>query len=90
MIVTVEISHYPLAENYESDIFSLIREIKKETSLAIYTTAMSTYVKGDINNVFPVLQEALASVFKGGNLSSTVMKIIPKDLPIEEGYIDFK
>ena len=89
MIVTVEISHYPLTEHYEEDIISLIDSIKKHHGLTIKTTPMSTYVKGESSIVFRVIEQSLSSIFKRGNLSSTILKIIPKDLPVEDGYLDF-
>ncbi len=89
MIITVEISHYPLTAHYEEDIISFIDLLKKYSELTVKTTPMSTYVKGDSTIIFSAIEKSLTYIFKGGNLSSTVIKIIPKDLPVEEGYLNF-
>ncbi len=88
MIVTVEISHYPLQETYEKPILSFIQDLKHPTVL-VRTTAMSTYVKGDINDVFDRIKAAVSSSSKEAPISSTVFKLIPKDLPIEDGYLEY-
>ena len=89
MTVTIEISHYPLKKNYEEDIISFIEEIRKEPLLTIRTTAMCTYVKGELDVAFSAIQRALVYVYRTDHLSSTVIKVIPKDLPIEDGYLEF-
>ena len=88
MIVTIEISHYPLQETYERPILAFIEELK-HPSVIVRTTAMSTYVKGEIADVFDRVKAAISRSSEEAALSSTVFKLIPKDLPIEDGYMEF-
>ena len=89
MIVTCEISHYPLNEVYETDIIEFIEHLKQIDTLTIRTTAMSTLVKGELKIILSVLEDVLAKIYNNGNKSATVLKIIPGGLPIEEGYLQF-
>jgi len=88
MIVTVEISHYPLTEEYENDIISFISSLKKNDAILVISNAMSTQVKGDYDDVVAQVFTGLKDIFRNGNMSSTVMKLIPRDLPIEDGTLD--
>lgn len=89
MIITVELSHYPLVEIYEGPIISLIQKLKKEEGLEVYTNAMSTYLQGEYDLVMSQLTKTLKEVYADGIPSSTVFKIIPRKLPVERGWMDF-
>ncbi|NNF34374.1 MAG: hypothetical protein HKN68_09715 [Saprospiraceae bacterium] len=86
MTVTLEISLYPLKDEYESDIIPFIQSLNSNSEIQVYTNAMSTYVKGDWEVVNNVMSTALESLWSKGGTSSTVMKIIPRDLPVETGF----
>jgi len=88
MIVTLEISLYPLKDEYESDIIPFIQSLNSNPELKVFTNAMSTYVKGEWGTVNNVLSTALESLWSEGATSSTVVKIIPRDLPIEDGFFN--
>lgn len=89
MIITVELSHYPLVEIYEGPIIELIKKLKNVEGLEVYTNAMSTYVQGEFDLVMSRLTATLKSVYDEGTPSSTVMKIIPRKLPVERGWLEF-
>jgi len=89
MIITVEMSHYPLVEIYEGPIISLIKKLKAVNGIDVYTNAMSTYVQGEYDLVMEHLTATLKTVFEDGVPSSTVMKIIPRKLPVERGWLEF-
>jgi len=89
MIITVEISHYPLIKNYERPILNFIHAMKSNPGLIVKSNAMSTQVKGEMREIFSKLQDALELVYDQNILSSTVIKIINKDLPIENGHLEF-
>lgn len=89
MITTVEMSLYPLKEDYEKQIIAFIQMIKANKRLIVETTAMSTYVKGELREVMEVITNATEESAKGFATFSLVLKIIPKPLPIEAGYLDF-
>ena len=88
MIVTVEISHYPLRDDYEADILSLIEIFRSNNQAKVWTNSMSTYIKGEWKDVNKLLSRGLETVWSKGNTSSTVMKIIPRELPVEEGFLE--
>ncbi|HMQ08121.1 MAG TPA: YkoF family thiamine/hydroxymethylpyrimidine-binding protein [Saprospiraceae bacterium] len=89
MIVTIEISHYPLKDEYEQDVLDFIQYIKSQNKIQVYTNAMSTYMKGDIHDVLELVKKGLLNIYSNGNPSSTVLKIIPRSLPVEDGYLEW-
>lgn len=86
MIFTIEISHYPLVEDYEENIIAFIQELRKLNGVTINTNAMSTQIKGDHSLIMPALGEIIARL--GDKTSSTILKIIPRNLPIESNSLD--
>ena len=88
MITTLEISHYPLRDDYEEDIINFIKELKKKKDITVITNAMSTQVKGEYDVIIPHIFSCLKGVVASGSTSSTVIKLIPRDLPIEGGVIE--
>ena len=89
MQVTVEISIYPLVEDYTSIIIEFINKLKEKSDVNVYSTAMSTYVSGDYDNVMRTLTVELKLLYTKVPDSSTIVKIIPKDLNIEDGFLTF-
>lgn len=89
MIITVEMSHYPLIEIYEGPIILLIQKLKAVEGLDVYTNAISTYVQGEFDLVMLHITKTLKEVYADGIPSSTVMKIIPRKLPVERGWMEF-
>jgi len=89
MIITVEISLYPLTKDYTEHVIKLIRGLKSNNELEIYTTAMSTYIQGDYDVVMKVLQSELKTLYEALPENATVLKIIPKNLNIQDGYLEF-
>ena len=86
MIITVEISHYPLVNEYEAPIIDFIKTFRNVDQVECYSNSMSTYVKGESTLLFKLLDEAIKL---DQNISSTVIKIINRDLPIKEGMLSF-
>jgi uncharacterized protein YqgV (UPF0045/DUF77 family) len=82
MIFTIEISHYPLINDYEEDIISFIQQLHEIPNIIVRTNAMSTQVKGEHFIILPAIGEIISKL--GGKTSSTILKIIPRDLPIEK------
>jgi uncharacterized protein YqgV (UPF0045/DUF77 family) len=87
--VTIEISMYPLTSNYEEAIIPFIQSLKKREGITIKTNAMSTYVQGEFTHVWQILGEEFSKAFDAGIPMSNVLKIIPRDLPVAEGWLDF-
>ena len=89
MKVTIELSLYPLQEDYTGIIIDFINGLKAREGLTVRTTSMSTYISGDYDHVMSVVNSALKHVHTKIPDSAPVMKIIPKDLNIEDGYLEF-
>lgn len=89
MKITVEMSLYPLSENYTEHIIKFIKSMKSYDTLLIRTTAMSTYISGEYKDVMKMLNIELMKLYQNVPDSCTVFKIIPKDLNIEGGFLEF-
>ena len=89
MKITVELSLYPLRENYTEVIIEFIKSLKNTDSIQVHSTAMSTYVTGDYDDVMKTLQVELKKIYTIVPDSATVIKIIPKDLNVESGFLTF-
>lgn len=89
MIVTVEISLYPLQSEYKEVIIAFIKRLREYDDITCRSTEMSTLIKGEWSMVMSLLQRELGEVFNHLANSATIIKIIPKDLPIEGGYVSW-
>ena len=89
MVITVEISLYPLKDDFENYILDFIKALRSNSDLKVYTTAMSTLVKGDMNVVFDNLKIELGKIYEVIATASTVLKIVNRPVPIEDGYYEF-
>lgn len=87
MKVTIEISLYPLQKKYKKIIKRFIKKLKGDKKIKTYTTAMSTYITGDYDQVMVAILVELKSVFQDIGNSAAVLKIVPCDLKIERGFI---
>lgn len=89
MKTTVEMSLYPLIEDYTEVIINLIKNLKSHSSIEVKTTAMSTYVTGEFRDVMRILTDELEKVYENIPDSATVIKIIPKPLNVSSGFLEF-
>jgi len=89
MKITIEISLYPLKEDYTGVIIDFIKNLKKHDSVNVHSTAMSTYVSGDYDMAMNIVSSELKKIHQIVPDSCTVMKIIPKDLNVEKGFLNF-
>ena len=89
MKITIELSLYPLKEDYTGVIIDFIKKLKEHKVIKVHSTAMSTYVSGDYDTVMRIVSTELKTLHQLVPDSSTVMKIIPKDLNIEKGFLTF-
>lgn len=88
MIITVEISLYPLHSDYEEQIIRFVKNLKNIEGLSVFTTAMSTYVKGEYAKVMNAITEEAASIFVSPHKVVMVMKLLNAAAPIEYGYLE--
>lgn len=64
MIVTAELSYYPLNEDYVQRVLGFIARLNTHRDLAVQTNAMSTLVTGDYGRVMEVLSEEMEEVLQ--------------------------
>ena len=55
MKITLDISLYPLSDQYRKEILEFIQQIKKHSSLKLETNGMSTQVFGEYDDVMRML-----------------------------------
>jgi uncharacterized protein YqgV (UPF0045/DUF77 family) len=75
MRITIEISLYPLTENYATPIREFITRLKTYNDLEIVTNATSTQVVGEHAYVFEVLSKETERAFLLGQ-AVFVMKVL--------------
>lgn len=64
MRVAVDISLYPLAEEFLAPIQDVIRRFNEHDSIDVETNAMSTQIRGEYDAVMNVLQAELKRTFE--------------------------
>lgn len=82
MIITVEISMYPLKENYVEPILDFIDRLNKYPEIKVSTNATSTHINGVYDKVFEVLQAEIKTTFVKYGKVIMVSKILNADLAI--------
>lgn len=76
MRIAVEMSLYPLADEFIPPILDFIARLKAHPRLAIVTNSMSTQVSGDLDDVFDALRAEIAVTFASPRRSVLVMKVL--------------
>ena len=74
MIVTVELSLYPLHEGYGAEILHFIEKIQSLSAISVETNAMSTLITGDYDTIMQLLQEEIRPVFQASK-AAFIIKI---------------
>lgn len=63
MIISAEISYYPLTDSFSEPVNELV-EILEKSELQIEPGKMSTIITGDFHEVFHLLENALSELFQ--------------------------
>lgn len=79
MKTSVEISYYPLNENYKKPIKGFITRLNNYKSLVVKTSGMSTQIFGEYDQVMGALTTEIKASFEVPH-SVFVMKVINADL----------
>ena len=79
MKTSVEISYYPLNENYKIPIRGFIDRMNNYKSLTVQTSGMSTQVFGEYDDVMGAITTEIKASFEVPH-SVFVMKVINADL----------
>ena len=80
MKISIEISMYPLNEDFGKPILDFINRLKSHSNLSVKTNSMSTQVFGEYEDVMTVLKSEMEPVFAEKMKTVMVMKIINADL----------
>lgn len=79
MRISVELSYYPLNEEYKQPILKFISDLKQNNALEVRTNTMSTQVFGEFDEVMSTITGCIKNAFQLPH-SVFVMKIINSDL----------
>ena len=87
MKISVDISLYPLAENYLQPIDAFIKGLYKYEGLVVKTNHLSTMIIGEYEVVMKALQDEIFTTLQSSNQASFVLKVLKGDA-LEEVNID--
>ncbi|MCK7459728.1 YkoF family thiamine/hydroxymethylpyrimidine-binding protein [Idiomarina aminovorans] len=80
MQISVEMSLYPLADNYLETIQDFIERLNQHSELTVITNTMSTQVFGEMQEVMRILGEEMERLYQNVPANVLVCKFINKDL----------
>lgn len=80
MNISVELSLYPLKNNFVDPILDFINGLKSNQNLKIVTNGMSTQIFGEFNEVMSVLNSEIYKTFTKSETYVVVMKIVNHNL----------
>jgi len=76
MQVAIDISLYPLREDYEGPIIRFIQQLRAQQGLQVHTNDLSTQLSGDYDLAMNTLQAAIKATFLQGGTHSFGLKIL--------------
>jgi uncharacterized protein YqgV (UPF0045/DUF77 family) len=82
MIITVDISLYPLDSNYVVPIKDFIRRLRRYDGLELVTNQLSTQVRGEFDTVTAALNDCMKESMAGGQKMVFVTRYLNSDLEI--------
>jgi uncharacterized protein YqgV (UPF0045/DUF77 family) len=88
MKTTIEISMYPLQEDYAKPILDFINDLKSAEGVRVKVNALSTQIQGDFDTVHKHLSACLKRQFETGLKISFVMKHLPGELDLDYSHGD--
>lgn len=80
MKVSIEISMYPLHQNYIAPIKAFIEKLNDYPTIEVSTNHMSTHIYGDYNTIMPILQKEMKESFLKYENTVMVVKFIGRDV----------
>jgi len=80
MFCSVEISMYPLKEDFKPSIIAFIKNLRKYPFVKVVTNGMSTQVFGDYKRVLNTLNTEMENTFLNENSVVFTLKVINSDL----------
>ena len=83
MQITVEISFYPLHEQFGTHVLDFISDLANKTDVNFMTNSMSTQLTGDYDLVMSLVNTALKRSFDKDFKAAVVMKIFNEGLELK-------
>lgn len=80
MILSIEISMYPLSKSYGPPILDFIERMKAYDQLQVRSNTMSTQILGDYDLLMDLLKKEIKTSFETDITSVMVMKLVNEDL----------
>jgi uncharacterized protein YqgV (UPF0045/DUF77 family) len=80
MVCSVEISMYPLKENFNPSIIAFIKNLRKYPFVKVTTNGMSTQVFGEYKRVMNAINTEMENTFLNENSVVFNLKVINSDL----------
>lgn len=80
MKISVEISLYPLTENYLTVVDGFIQQLRKDPELTVKVNDLSTQVFGDYQTVLTKVNAAMQACHEKTPKAAFVMKVLNGDL----------
>jgi uncharacterized protein YqgV (UPF0045/DUF77 family) len=80
MDCSVEISMYPLKEDFKPSIIQFIKNLRKYPFVKVDTNGMSTQVFGDYKQVMNAINSEMESTFLNENSVVFTLKVINSEL----------
>ena len=80
MVCSVEISMYPLKENFKPSIIAFIKNLRKYSFIKVTTNGMSTQVFGEYKRVMNSINTEMENTFLNENSVVFNLKVINSDL----------
>ena len=85
MKTTLEISKYPLDNDYKKPIKDFIGRINKNPNFTLITSATNTQISGDYDLVMQLIQNEIKTSFEKYGKVVFVMKVFNGDLLSKQG-----
>ena len=82
MIITVEISMYPLDSDYKPPIRAFVHELRAHGGLETVTNQMSTQVRGEFDDVMPAVTACIKKSMAANDRVVFVTKFLNAGLDI--------
>jgi len=76
MEISVDISMYPLQQEFEAPILAFISQLEKEDTVEVVRNELSTQIHGDYKTIMTLLEKEMFSVFTEIPDSIFVLKFV--------------
>ncbi len=80
MKISVELSLYPLDDNFLSIIQDIVKKLNSDQRVQCYTNTMSTQIFGEFDNVMTALNESIKYSFENYGKQVFVAKFLNSDV----------